>query len=278
MKNKFKIFVLLFIVMFCCSGCNGTITREIRHSGFSLEGSEFKCTPLMPANDEDLYYTKTKYLTGSLMITENGKIYEVSLGQYFSNEQNCREADTEIEVVAIMDDNVVKSSNGKYYYLEESNEKKAYSEVLTTDKEYSLYKILFSDVNNVKIITVDNNTGSYYVLKNDGMIYNYVITKPENQANYKIVKSDVVYSKSDYDSNIIDFNYAGESLSTFIRTENKVYRMKGTNMEECQKYADVKCKYELKEDPVFETYKDKILVYNGNTIIATYGKMFSVSY
>ena len=277
MKNKFKIFILLFVIMFCCSGCNGNVTREIRHAGFSLDNVEFQCGALMPANDEDLYYTKTKYLTGDLMITEDGKIYEVSLGQKFSNDQHCREADTKIVVEAIMDNNVVKSSDGKYYYLSESSERKAYSEVLPTDKEYSLYKILFGDATNIKIITVDSNVGSYYVLKNDGMIYNYIITQPDNQSTYKIVKSDVVYSKKDYDSNIVDFNYAGESLSTFIRTENKVYRMRGTNEKEFSKYADVKCKYEMKEDPIFETYKDKILVYNGNTIIATYGKMFSVS-
>ena len=277
MKKKFKVFILLFVVMFCCSGCNGTITREIRHAGFALDSTEFQCEALMPANDEDLYYTKTKYLTGNLMITEDGKIYEVSLGQKFSNDQQCREADTKIVVEAIMDNNVVKSNNGKFYYLEESNDRKAYSEVSTTDKEYSLYKLLFDDANNVKIITVDNSVGSYYVLKNDGMVYNYVITRPENQGDYKISKSDVVYSKKDYDSNIIDFNFAGDSLSTFIRTENKVYRMRGTNSEECEKYADVKCKYDLKEDPIFETYKDKILVYNGHTIITTYGKMFSVN-
>jgi hypothetical protein len=33
----------------------------------------------------------------------------------------------------------------------------------------------------------------------------------------------------------------------------------------------------MQEDPVYETYKDKIIVYNGATLITTYGKMFSVA-
>lgn len=277
MKSKFKLVVLSLIVLFCCSGCNGNITREIRHAGFSLDNNEFLCDPLMPDDDEDLSYAKTRYLTENLMITEDGKVYEVSLGQRYSSDQNCRKADTKIEVEIIMDNNIVKSSDGKYYYLNESNDREAYSEVLTTDKEYSLYKILFSDATNVKVITVDSNVGSYYVLKNDGNVYNYVITRVDNQSDYSISKSDVVFNKNDYDSKIVDFNYAGDSLDTFIRTENKVYRMKHTNHEECQKYADVECKYEMKEDSIFELYRDKILVYNGTKLITTYGKMFSVA-
>ena len=53
--------------------------------------------------------------------------------------------------------------------------------------------------------------------------------------------------------------------------------MKITNAEKCKKYADVACKYELQEDEVFETYKDKILTFNGSTLITTYGKTFSVA-
>ena len=38
-----------------------------------------------------------------------------------------------------------------------------------------------------------------------------------------------------------------------------------------------KDEYEMKEDPIYETYKDKIIVFNGSTLITTYGKMFSVA-
>ena len=65
---------MLFVAI-CCSACNGNITRDIRHGGYSIAG-EFKCSAFYPKNKDDTNYEKIKYFLGSYAITEKGKIYE----------------------------------------------------------------------------------------------------------------------------------------------------------------------------------------------------------
>ena len=91
-----------------------------------------------------------------------------------------------------------------------------------------------------------------------------------------VKEMSIVYSGIQY-GEIIDYNFAGDNLSTFIKTKDKVYRMRITNSEECNKYADVKCTYEMSEDPIFETYKDVIISYNGSMLITNYKREFTVA-
>ena len=55
-----------------------------------------------------------------------------------------------------------------------------------------------------------------------------------------------------------------------------MFRMRMKNAERCQKYADVVCEFELKEDTMFETYKDHIILYNGNMLVTDYKQIFTV--
>ena len=50
-----------------------------------------------------------------------------------------------------------------------------------------------------------------------------------------------------------------------------------TNQEKCSKYADVACEYKLKLDEGLKNTYDKILAYNGSTLITNYGKIFNVN-
>ena len=136
--------------------------------------------------------------------------------------------------------------------------------------------MLLKDIDIVKVTTVDSSNGIYYVLKTDGNIYSYKVSKADRDAPLTVSEMSIVYNESQY-GRIIDYNYAGENLGTFIRTENKMYRMRATNFEDCSKYADVKCTYELQEDPIFETYRDVIISYNGNMLITNYGQEFTVA-
>ena len=139
MKRYIKVtFLIVFCTLLCC-GCQGDITRAIRHEGFNV-GDEFVCENFYPKDKEDTSYDKIKYLTGNQVIDENGKIYEISLSQKYANDSNCKAADTNIEVMAIFDNKIVKSSDGKLYNLNASNNVAAYSEVLNTDNYYELYK------------------------------------------------------------------------------------------------------------------------------------------
>jgi len=275
MKKKIKIMILLMVVLVGCTACNGTITREIRHAGFSI-GDTFECKNFFPENKDDTSYEKIKYFTSSRLINTEGKIYELSIGQTFANDQNCKPAETNLVVKAILDDRIVKGTDNKYYYLTGQNNVAAYTLVPEADNSYQIYDLLLKEESVIKVVTADSSKGLYYVLKDDGNVYGYTISRAERNAPPAVTSSTVVFSKNDYGSKIVDFNYAGDSLNTFVKTEEKVFRMMITNNEKCSKYADVACEYEIKEDPVLVTYKDNIIAYNGSTIITDYQQMFNV--
>lgn len=276
MKKKVIYISLLFLAVLLCSACDGDVTRDIRHAGFSVS-TKFICDGFYPTKKEDILYKKIKYLTNTNIIDAEGRIYEVSFDQVYENKQNCKKASTDIIVRAIYDGKVVKATDNKYYYLISDNGITRYSQVSEVDNSYELYNILLSDVNVVKVATIDSSKGLFYVLKNDGNIYSYTVTKADYNSPLKITARSMVYDISMYNSKIVDFNYAGESSSTYIKTEDAVYRMKATNYDRCSKYADVECIYEIERDEVFDKYGDRIIAFNGNILITDYKQVFKLS-
>ena len=193
MKNKIVLVVSFLIVSFFCTGCMGNVTRGIRHAGFNLSESEFTCNLLLSGKKNEKAYTKLKYVSSTKAITADGKVYEISLGQKFSNEQNCMATDKFTKkVVAIMDDSIIKADDGNFYYLNANGNTDAYSQVTVNDNAYGVYSVLFSDENVVKIVTVDGNSGIYYVLKNDGNIYKIIVTRASSEMPYILASSEIV--------------------------------------------------------------------------------------
>lgn len=268
--------VLSCVVLFGCTACKGNITRDIRHAGFNMGGT-FACSRFYPKDDEDTNYDKIKYFTNSHVINQDGKLFELSLDQTFANKENCKEADTDIVVKAIYDDKIVKSNDNRYYYLTASNNVESYTMIPETDNSYDVYNLLLREDNVVKVVTANSSMGLYYVLKDDGNIYAYVISKKDYNTPSAVTSVSVVYNKNDYGAKILDFGYAGDSLNTFIRTEDKIFRMRITNFEKCDKYADVACEFQMSEDPIFNTYKDVIISFNGNILITNYMQTFTVT-
>lgn len=276
MKKKIVLVSLLFIIVLLCSGCNGSVTRELRHSGFSVSNNKFICDAFYPENDKDVLYKKVRYITDKNIIDKDGYIYEISLGQVYENKQNCKRANTDIVVKAIYDNKIVKANDNKYYYLNGSNNVDNYSLVPETDNSYELYDLLLKDTGVVKVITADGSKGIYYILKDDGSIYSYTITKSDYNSPLKIVSRSIIYDDI-IASKILDFNYAGESSQTYMKTEDGIYRMKAINYDKCSKYADVNCIYEITKDEVLTKYEDRIIAYNGNTLITDYKQVFTVN-
>ena len=275
-KNKLKFLFLVGICCFICTGCDGDVTRDIRHDGFSY-GTEFNCDYFFPKDKEDTSYKKIKYLTGTHVIDEDGKLYEISLGQAYSNNQNCRKADTKIVVDAIMDGSIARGSDGKYYYLTSSNNVVQYSEITNADNNFYIYDLLLKDKETIKVTTADSSSGLYYVLKKDGNVYGYIVSKADSRSEPVITSSKIVYGSDNYGGDIIDYNYAGNSVSTFVRTANKIYKVYATNGSECSKYADVECQYAMKSSDTLNEYKDRIIAYNGSTLITDYKRVFSAT-
>lgn len=270
MKKKLSLFILMFIILLC-SGCNGNVTRDIRHAGFTVS-NKFICDTFYK---KDTSYKKIKYITSNNIIDTDGYIYELSLEQVYSNKMNCKKANTSIIVKAIFDNKIVKGKDNKYYYLTSGNNVSSYSLVPVTDNSYELYDLLLKDDDIVKVITADNSKGIYYILKTDGNVYSYTVNRENYSSPLQIVNKVIVYDRYDYKARIIDFNYAGESSSTYVKTENDVYRMKITN-EECKRYADVICNYKMTKDEIFEKYYDRIIAFNGNILITDYKQVFNI--
>lgn len=277
MKKKY---IILFILLLLCSGCSykyASTTRSIRHSGFVVANNTFKCDAIY--GKKEVINDKVRFYIGNYMISENGNIYETNLGRVYQNDYNCKKPDFNGTIYAMFDLNVLKDSNGDYYYVGGNEKVAAFSKVSETDEDYGLYDILLKDSDVVKASTVNSKTGEFYVLKSDGNIYQYLITNStvNNNKVYLTDSINLLYSASDYGAKILDFNYSGSSISTFVKTEKAYYRMRVTNSKECSKYADVACKYEMTEDADLTKVMDKVLAFNGSTLITTYGKIFNAT-
>lgn len=272
--KKIFYFVFTCMIILLCSACNGSVTRSIRHAGFNV-GGKFICSRFYPKDKEDTSYLKVRYFTGSHMIDTNGNIYEVSMDQVYANKENCKEADTSIVVKAIMDNKIIKGTDDKYYYLVSQNGTPSYSEITRSDNSYYVYDLLLKDSNIVKVVTANSNEGSYYILKNDGNVYEVIVYTKDYNTPPAIVSSKIVYDRGEYGGDIIDFNYGGEGSNTYIKTADKIYRMKASNIDECTKYADIKCNYYMSEDTELEKYIDRIIIYSGNFIVTDYKQVFN---
>lgn len=277
MKKKIKLLGLFLGILLISAGCDmkyADTNRAIRHSGFSLSGTEFVCKGLMPEEDETIL-DPIRFLGSNYAITNSGAIYILSLGQYFSSEENClkQEFSTNppLKAVGVFNNEIVKMDNGKLFKIGAP-----LTEIPADDNNYTLYSLIFSDSTVVKAVTADDNLGHYYALKTDGNIYNIVISKRNGSNPQTILSTSIVYNQNDYGGKIIDFHWVGEASGSFIRTSDSIYRMVPTNATECSKYVDKPCLYTMTRDVGLSGQMDKILGYSGNLIITTYGKEFTV--
>lgn len=273
MKRVLQLSILFILAVIICTGCEGDVTRAIRHEGFAIGDQDVVCEPFFREENRQVM----KYITSDRIITTDGTIYELSLGQKYSNNSHCRIADTNLKVKAIYDDRVFKAEDGNFYSLTGQNNGGDYKQITSTDNSYAVYNLLLKPDDVIKAQTADSSNGIFYVLKTDGNVYAITITKANYNAAPAIVGSVVVYSKEDYGGIITDFNYAGDSGATFVRTDNMVYRMKASNFETCSKYVDIKCEYQMMEAPVFAEQREYIYAYNGSLIVTSYKKYFTLA-
>ena len=274
MKKKFLTLIGIAIITILLTGCNGNVTRDLRHAGFNLSSSEFECSAFFPENKKTLANEEMIYTNGTYAITKKGNLYDISLSQPYANKENCKSIEFSIPIIAYMDDSILKGGNNKFYYAPGNTSSTPLTEVTINDSNYQLYELLLGNENVEKVMTIDSNNGIYFTLEN-GTVYQYNIVRQNYNSPYTIAGKTPVYEEEKY-GKIIDFNYAGESTITYIKTENEIYRMQKVNEEECSKYADIKCEYEFKKDKTLtEYYKDKILYYGPSILITTYKKEFS---
>ena len=275
MKRIIKGIIFTICLFSFCIGCEGDVTRALRHAGYNLSGegnTKFVCDAFFGENATEF----VRFLTPTHFITDEGVLYEISTGKKFSNDQNCRLANTPLRVAALYDNTVFLANNGGIYKLVGDNEGEAYTEILPTDRTYNQYAALLHGSNSIKYVTVDGTNGIVYGLSNDGNVYGYTLYKSDNNAPLEIVGYVIVYNQLDY-GQIMDFGYYGNSPTTYVRTADNFYHLTVTNQEDCTTYADVKCNYVMTEDEILRENAEHIMAFNGGTIFTDYGRVFTMA-
>ncbi|MBQ8534078.1 MAG: hypothetical protein IJ463_00145 [Bacilli bacterium] len=271
-KNYFKMLILGVFVLMFCTACNGNVTRSIRHDGFAVS-NKIECDMFFYEGASS--YNKIKFFTGSHIIDQNGKIYEISLSQAYQSGQNCKDSGKNIIVKAIMDNNIVRGADNGYYYLNGSGQTLPYTKISESDNNYAVYNLLLSDPQVVKVVTADSSAGLYYVLKSSGDVFGITISKADRNSPPAITGTTTVFNKVEFGAFIEDFNYAGNSSATYVKTSASLFRMKATNEKECSKFADVPCQYTMLESEEYVNYKDRVVAFNGSTLITDYSQVFT---
>ena len=189
------------------------------------------------------------------IIINNGKLYNISLGLKYSNEQNCKEI-SDVEITKVVN-NYYIGSDSKVYTIDENG-----------IKEYqNTGKIPTYMMGEEILMAHSYGTSSeykYYVLKTDGKIYDVTFTREfhfeDGVGTYKYnVVEEKVYKEFE-DEKIKSFDVVDGEVD-FVFTAKGVYINKVTNME-CYQYADVECVYELSKNDVMKVSMEDVSYIN----------------
>lgn len=249
--------IIVLAISLCLVGCKGDDIREFRHSGYTFNNESFSCKEV----------EKVKFLYDNFLVSENNDIYYISLDLPYSNKSNCRLINSNEKMQSIYGEEAFKSFNNIIYSFDFKN----YTDFPIMNNSNNIIETLLNDNTNLKIINNDNH---YYILKNDGNIYDYVIEQNENIIS--IISNALIYSSNNLDGKIIDFYYSQQMPLNYIKTNTTYYTFKPIN-EDCKKYADIECNYELKKDDLLNKYSKEIYAYNGKKVILSNGKILDNS-
>lgn len=249
---RFFKYLLVIFFLFIVAGCKGDDIRDFRHNGYALSDKKFKCG------------VSVKYLYDNFLVSESGVIYDLSYELPYKNGLNCKLVSSDFNVSSIYSNEIFKSEDGNLYLFNHENKN---SFPLLSDNKIAEYFLDDSSV--LKVIFFDDH---YYVLEADGNVYDYILNNNGDSNFIDVVSKKMIFDKSNFDTDIIDFNISDNISNNYIKTYTKYYTNQLKN-KDCLKYADVKCEYELKEDKLLVKYRDKIYAFDGQKIILNSGKV-----
>ena len=199
-----------------------------------------------------------KLLTSDRLITKDNEIYDISFDKLFSNNQNCKKIETNINISNIRD-GFIFSKDNKFYNISD------FEEVGITDR----LQIYLLDKNIIKIIESDydeiNGKINLLVFKNNNIYKqtynlnlangNRIITF-ENEELYKSLEEygnikHITFEPHLYTNSDKNIQLWKSTIKTII-SDKGYYYLNEVKTDECTKYVDIECEFELKES---ETYK-----------------------
>jgi hypothetical protein len=240
MKKKLIVLFLLLIVITGCSNnksieSNNNTKKVDDYIGINYKSKhEIKCEEMKNA----------KLMSESLFVTTDGKVYHYGFDNLYSNEQNCKKFDDELDTswsgpVTISD--IVGLRNGE----------------LIDSKMHQITTSI--DTNKMGV------RGSYnHRVEN---IKEWYFSLP----GFIIRENDKMYALSEYDNNKQEIKNSLPSSEKIIsvnggviKTDKGYYLLRAniTNKNECEKYDDVECKVEyfIESSDVLNKLDDKIFI------------------
>lgn len=185
----------------------------------------------------------------------NNNLYNINLDMIYSNEENC---------LKMSDINIIKAIDN--YYIGDDN--KIYTLDASGLKEFTISGHIPTYMFNEDVLMAssygNSNEYKYYVLKNDGKIYDVVFQRKFNflsgfgTYSFDIV-SEEVYKELE-NENIKYFDTNNNKIN-YLVTDKGVYTNKISN-NDCKIYADVECIYELTKNDILEESMDNIKYIN----------------
>ncbi|HIU12223.1 MAG TPA: hypothetical protein IAB65_05935 [Candidatus Onthocola stercorigallinarum] len=236
------------------------------HSWEYLDCSDSNCLDMHFEENKficDIDYNNIKYFQSGYFVTKNNEIYDISFDKLYSNNQNCKKREIDIDVSNIQD-YYIFSKNNKIYNVRDLEE-----EYIT---DYS--QIYLLDKNIIKIISSDYDNGKINVLVfKDNNIYKqtYNITNGENGFNKITFEKEELYKSLEEYGNIKYITFepylytnSGKNIQleentiTTIFSDKGYYYLEEIITDECKKYQDIECELEFKESEIYKRFSNDV--------------------
>ena len=269
MKKIFKIIVIIVIVIVVLIGAvfgytkikQSMMNNERRNTMTLMEYIKTHESPVLYFVSKELKcdaLDNIKLLTSDRIITKDNEIYDISFDKLFSNNQNCKKIETNINISNIRD-GFIFSKDNKFYNISDFEEVGIadYLQIYLLDK--NIIKIIESDYDEIngKInLLVFKNNNIYKQTYNLNLANGNRIITFENEELYKSLEEygnikHITFEPHLYTNSDKNIQLWKSTIKTII-SDKGYYYLNEVKTDECTKYVDIECEFELKES---ETYK-----------------------
>lgn len=251
MLKKISMLVLCGIVLFGVCGCDNSkkeITNKNDSKGTTLNEELTYVGTLTSLEEKNIILSN-----GNFLVADNG-IYAVSFDKLFSNDSNYKKME-------INNNDIVGIENADWGNFSFLNSKE---QILSCSLQNNCSQL--SNGNSAKLAnTIEllngSSFGDYLYITDNKLFYSKNVyldlegVKP---------KDDILVDNDSMGNEKVVAIYKGQN-NYFVKTDKAFYRFKEnkitTNKEECEKYADIECKYEyeykiIKDEKLTKHFQD----------------------
>lgn len=238
----------------------------------SFEENKFVC---------DIDYNNIKDFQSDYFVTKDNAVYDISFYELYSNNQNCKKREIDIDIKNIQDYYIFSKDN-KVYDIRDLEEQRTsdYSQIYLADKD--IRKIIDSDYN------YDNKEINVLVFKNNNIykqVYYY------SGSTISQLKKEEIYKSLEKYGNVkhinLASNYTSNSGKNYQLEDNTIinivsdkgyYYLDEVKTDECSKYKDIECKLELKESEIYKKFSKDIKFIGQQYTILSDNSVIKTSY